>query len=159
MVILDGDEVGLSHAIGLVRANPNPAHLDEDRIVSGRVRSIDDIIDDSLAVSAVAAYAVRDGQALVGGVTFEPAEGLFKHLIWLLGSAGTIRFPRWLVREGRRMLDSADRFFKWPYGYVQAIPLDYRRGINFAEHMGLKMSRIILRDDGEEIAVMERMIP
>ena len=158
MVILDGDAEGLGRAVDLVMANPNPAHLAEDRIIYGRDRGIEAMLDDSLAASAVAAYAIRGGEAMVGGVTLNAAEGLFRHQIWLLASAGAARFPRWLVREGRRMLDAADRAIKWPHGYVQTIPAGYWEGVNYARRMGFTLRRTE-RIGEHEIAVMERMIP
>lgn len=158
MVILDGDAEGLEQAVELVIANPNPAHLAEDRIIYGRDRGIEAMLDDSFAVSAVAAYAMRNGEALVGGVTLDPAEGLLLRQIWLLSTAGATRSPRWLVREGRRMLASADRAIKRPFGYVQTIPSGYWEGVNYARHLGFELFRT--EHMGEcEVSVMRRMIP
>lgn len=158
MEILGGDGTSLGRALGLVEANPNPAHIEEYRIVTGVARPIGGMLDDSLEASAVVTCAERDGEAIVGGVTFQPAGGVLKHQIWMLATAGAPNHPRWLLREGRRMLDLADRHFKWPFGYVQAIPMTYPQGVGYALHMGFRVTKSITRGS-VEIVIMERMIP
>lgn len=158
MEILDGNDEGLGRALGIVATNPNPAHLREDMAVNGRFRTIVAMLEDSMVASAFVAYSMREHEAMIGGVTLHPAEGLFRHQIWLLASAGSVRFPRWMVREGRRMLDAADRHLKWPHGYVQVIPRNYPQGIAYARHLGFQ-ERHIESGPGGEIVVMERMIP
>lgn len=158
MEILGNDGNTFGRAVRLVEANPNPAHVEEYRVVTGVARDIGGMLDDSLEASAVVACAERDGEAMVGGVTFQPAEGVLKHQIWMLTTAGAPEHPRWLLREGRRLLDMIDRYFKWPYGYVQAIPITYPQGVNYARHMGFRVLKSVVRGD-VEIVLMERMIP
>jgi hypothetical protein len=159
MVILDGQEGELFAALRMVADRPNPDHLEEDRIISGRVRGIREMLIECVEKSSFAAFSVRDGEVLVGGVTMEPRDGLFKHQLWLVSTAGAARWPRWMVREGRRMLAGADAVFRWPRGYVQAIPAMYRQGVEYAKRMGFSVGRKYLNNSGDEIFVMTRMIP
>lgn len=158
MEILDGDNEGLARAVECVAANPNPAHLMEDRIVLGRDRGIGEMLSHSLLASGVAAYAMNNGEAMVGGVTLNPVDGMLRHEIWLLTTAGAPLYPWWMVREGRRMLDSADKVLKWPHRYVQKIPSSYRAGVAYAQKRGFYISRAE-GDGSHEVFVMERMIP
>ncbi len=159
MVILDGTEEELFAALRMVADRPNPDHLAEDKAVTGREWDIRALLVECVEKSSFAAFSVRDGEALVGGVTLEPRDGLFRHQLWLVSTAGAARWPRWMVREGRRMLAGADSVFRWPRGYVQAIPAAYRQGVGYAERMGFSVSRKYPNGSGEEILVMTRMIP
>ena len=159
MVIPDGTEEELFAALRMVADRPNPAHLEEDRVITGRTRDIHDMLIECAEKSSFATFSVRGGEALVGGVTMEPRDGALRHLLWLVSTAGAARRPSWMVREGRRMLAEADTFFRWPRGYVQAIPASYRQGVAYAARMGFSVSRKYPNRSGEEILVMTRMIP
>lgn len=159
MVIPDGTEEELFAALRMVADRPNPDHIEEDRIVAGKVRDIREMLIECVEKSSFATFAVRGGEALVGGVTMEPRDGIFRHLLWLVSTTDAARWPSWMVREGRRMLAGADRHFGWPRGYVQAIPASYPQGVAYAARMGFSVSRKYRTDSGDEVLIMTRMIP
>ena len=157
MVILRGDAATFAEAKRLIEAIPNPDHIAEYEAVAGEKKGILAMLDDSLAASCVVGCAVKDGEALVGGVMLY---GFINYQIWLLTTKDAGRFPRWMLREGRTFLKAADRFIGMGCSFYQFIPTSYRGGISFVEHLGFSKTRTVRGDDGQApLAVMERAIP
>ena len=157
MEIRNGDAAGLKRALALIEADPNPDHVEEYRLVNGRPKGILAMIDDSVAQSCIVSYAERDGEAFAGGVTIA---GFINYQIWMLSTRNAGRFPRWMLREARRFLAEADRFFGPPCSFFQFIPLSYRAGLRFVRHLGFRETRRVVReDDGVELVLVERAMP
>lgn len=156
MVTSDRGDPALLEAMALIAANPSRDHIEEDFQVGGRRRDIAAMINDSAAASAVLGCAERDGEAVVGGVT---TSGFINYQIWMLTTAGAVRFPKWLLGEARNMLAEADRRYGHPCSFYQVIPAGYRAGLRFARHLGFKETRRIGREDGPDLAVVERAVP
>lgn len=157
MIIHNGDANGLKCALALIEADPNPDHIEEYRLVNGRDKGILAMIDDSVAASCLVGYAERDGEAFAGGVS---TAGFISYQIWMLSTRNAGRSPRWLLRESRKFLAEADRFFGFPCSFFQFIPSSYRAGLHFVRHLGFKETRRVPLGDGETEAVcVERAIP
>lgn len=157
MEIRNGDAAGLKRALALIEADPNPDHVEEYRLVNGRPKGILAMIDDSVAQSCIVSYAERDGEAFAGGVTIA---GFINYQIWMLSTRNAGRFPRWMLREARRFLAEADRFFGPPCSFFQFIPSSYRAGLRFVRHLGFRETRRIVREDDEvELILVERAVP
>ena len=157
MEIRNGDAAGLKRALALIEADPNPDHVEEYRLVNGAAKGILAMVDDSVAASCLVGYAERDGEAFAGGVT---TAGFINYQIWMLSTRNAGRFPRWMLREARRFLAEADRFFGPPCSFFQFIPSSYRAGLRFVRHLGFRETRRIVREDDEvELILVERAVP
>lgn len=157
MVILEGNEGELDSALRLIRDNPNPDHVEEYYQVMGERKSISTMIDNSISASCVVGYAEKYGEAFTGGVELQ---GFIKYQIWMLSTAGAGNFPRWLLREAKKLLTRADSFFEYPCSFYQVIPESYPAGLRFVKHLGfVEVQRISCDGNRSDLIVVERSIP
>lgn len=157
MVILDGETDIFTEAAGMVIRKPHPEHVKEYHYVNGYQEHIVRMVDNSIMATALGAAAIKDGEAMIAGVTLS---GIIFYELWMLTTAGAARNAPWLLRQCRRMLRWSDSVMRWPLGYAQEIPDNYPAGIRFAERMGFHEAgrRPSPVDDRVMVVKLERMI-
>lgn len=158
MTIIDGktpEEWEL--AVRLVKNNPHPAHLEENRImIPGHSWTVE--IDFSIAHSEIVASAIREDEAFIAGITHPEKELGGDRIVWMLASAGATNWPRWYYRQAKNMLDLANKHYGKGTKYRQYIPMSYREGLNFVLHLGFKVTRYGQAPDGSVAAEVIRRV-
>lgn len=138
MEILEGDEIGLYAAVGRIIDNPNPKHVREHELLTGKAEPISRLIEETLSRSAIVAYADNTDAAMISGIS----TGNDSRVIWMTASLAAENNPRWLMRNAKRFLAAGERFVGPGVQLVQIIPQEYEAGIRFAKRFGFYEKRV-----------------
>ena len=133
--ILNGDDPGLREAARRIHAAPNREHLREVQLALGREIPIEELTAASIRESVFVSYAKRGSAVMLCGVS---AWGYVNIQAWMTTTADAPEYPRWLLRKARDIFRAFDRELRPGTVLWQEIPAEYKRGLNFARHLGFR---------------------